>query len=124
MASVLVVSGPSEGLYYPLGKRTIVVGRDESATMQIVDDRVSRKHVQFRFDEAGGAYFVLDMKSSNGTFVNGRPLLSDLKLADGDEIQIGNSKLVFVTSDFADGKSALEAFKQRGQKARSTIAQR
>jgi pSer/pThr/pTyr-binding forkhead associated (FHA) protein len=124
MASVLVVSGPSEGLYYPLGKRTIVVGRDESATMQIVDDRVSRKHVQFRFDEASAAYFVLDMKSSNGTFVNGRPLLTDLKLADGDEIQIGNSKLVFTTGDFADGQSALEAFKQRGQKARSTIAQR
>jgi len=124
MASILVVSGPSEGVYYPLGKRTVVIGRDEGCALQVVDERVSRRHIQIRFDEATGKHHVLDMKSSNGTFVNNRPLLNDLELADNDEIQVGNSKLVFTTSDFTDGKSALEAYKQRGQRSRPTIEQR
>ena len=124
MASILVVSGPSEGLYYPLGKRTTVIGRDESAALQIVDDRVSRKHVQVRFEESTGKYHALDMKSSNGMFVNGRQVTSDIELVDNDEIQIGNSKLVFSTTDFPDKVSALNAYKQRGQKMRPTIEQR
>ncbi|MBI1189902.1 MAG: FHA domain-containing protein [Tepidisphaera sp.] len=124
MASLLVVSGPSEGLYYPLGKRTTVIGRDESAALQIVDDRVSRKHVQVRFEESTSKYHALDMKSSNGMFINGRQVTSDIELVDNDEIQIGNSKLVFSTTDFPDKVSALNAYKQRGQKMRPTIEQR
>lgn len=124
MASLLCVSGPSEGLYCPLGKRVVVVGRDEGVPMQIVDDRVSRKHIQVRMDDAGAAFVLLDMNSSNGTFVNGRRIFTEVKLVDNDEIQIGNSKLVFTNQDHPDGQSALEAYKQRGHKNRSTIKQR
>lgn len=124
MASILVVSGPSEGVYCPLGKRTTVIGRDESASLQVVDDRVSRKHVQIRFDEATGKYHALDMKSSNGMFINGRQMAADVELVDNDEIQIGNSKLVFSMTEFPDKASALNAYKQRGHKQRSTIEQR
>lgn len=124
MPSILVVSGPSEGLYYPLGKRTTVIGRDESATLQVVDERVSRKHVQIRFEETTGKYHVLDMKSSNGMYVNGRKVVTDLELVDNDEIQIGNSKLVFSDAEFPDKVSAMNAYKQRGQKMRPTIEQR
>lgn len=124
MASLVCVSGPSEGIYLPLGKRTVVIGRDEGVVMQIVDDRVSRRHVQIRFDETKSKFIVLDMKSANGTYVNGRRIVNEVDLIDGDEIQIGMSKLVFGAADYTDGKSALEAYKQRGHKARSTIEQR
>jgi len=124
MPSILVVSGPSEGLYYPLGKRTTVIGRDESATLQVVDERVSRKHLQIRFEESTGKYHALDMKSSNGMYVNGRKVLTDLELVDNDEIQIGNSKLVFSDAEYPDKVSAMNAYKQRGQKMRPTIEQR
>lgn len=46
MASLTVTSGPHEGDYYPLGRRTLVIGRDEGCPAQIVDDQVSRKHAQ------------------------------------------------------------------------------
>lgn len=124
MASILVVSGPSEGLYCPLGKRTTVIGRDESATFQIVDERVSRKHVQVRFDEAKGQFIALDMKSSNGMFINGRRIEGEIDLRDNDEITIGNSKVVFSTQEYPDKASAMNAYKQRGQKMRPTIEQR
>ena len=46
MASITVVSGESTGDYYPLAKRTMVIGRDEAVPIQVKDDRVSRKHLQ------------------------------------------------------------------------------
>lgn len=124
MASILVVSGPSEGLYCPLGKRVIVIGRDEGCPVQVVDDRVSRKHVQIRFDEAKNQHIALDMKSSNGMFINGRKIDGEIDLRDNDEIQIGNSKIVFSMQDYPDKASAMSAYKQRGQKMRPTIEQR
>lgn len=124
MPSILVVSGPSEGLYQPLGKRTIVIGRDEGCPLQVVDDRVSRKHVQIRYDEGTGSYIALDMKSANGMFINGRKIEAEIDLRDNDEIQIGNSKLVFSAQEFPDKAAAMNAYKQRGQKMRPTIEQR
>ncbi|MCE7974036.1 MAG: FHA domain-containing protein [Leptolyngbya sp. PLA1] len=124
MPSILVVSGPSEGLYQPLGKRTIVIGRDEGCPLQVVDDRVSRKHVQIRYDDGTGKYIALDMKSANGMFINGRKIDAEIDLRDNDEIQIGNSKLVFCSQEFPDKAAAMNAYKQRGQKMRPTIEQR
>lgn len=124
MASILVVSGPSEGLYCPLGKRTTVIGRDEGCTLQVVDERVSRKHIQIRFDEPGTKYVVLDMKSANGLFINGRKIDGECELVDNDELHIGNSKIIYSTTDFPDKASAMNAYKQRGQKFRPTIDQR
>lgn len=124
MPSILVVSGPSEGLYFPLGKRTTVVGRDEGCPVQILDDRVSRKHIQIRYDEGTGRYVVLDMKSANGLYINGRKIDNECDLMDNDELQIGNSKIMFMTNEFPDKASAMNAYKQRGQKMRPTIEQR
>ena len=50
MASLIVTSGKQEGDYYPLGRRTNVIGRDEALFIQILDNMVSRKHLQIRFD--------------------------------------------------------------------------
>src|SRR5690606_7288479 len=85
MPSLIVVAGPNEGDYYPLGKRTIVIGRQEGCPVQIVDDRVSRRHVQIRCEEGAGEegrYHLLDMKSQNGTFVNGRRIEAEVVLED------------------------------------------
>ena len=80
MASILVVSGPNEGDYYPLGSRAVVIGRDEGCSIQIVDDSVSRRHVQVRLDGADKTYNVQDMKSTNGSFLNDRKITDDVSL--------------------------------------------
>jgi len=51
MASIIVATGKQKGDYYPLGHRTNVVGRDEALPIQILDEHVSRKHMQIRFDK-------------------------------------------------------------------------
>ncbi|MBE7455072.1 MAG: FHA domain-containing protein [Planctomycetia bacterium] len=119
MASLTITTGPHAGDYYPLGRRTLVIGRDEGCPAQIVDDQISRKHAQVRW--ADGRYVVLDMKSANGTLVNGRPLTGELELAEGDEITVGNSRLMFSEQDFPDRESALAHWRRRGQRDRSTL---
>ncbi|MCB9845563.1 MAG: FHA domain-containing protein [Phycisphaeraceae bacterium] len=119
MASLIVVAGPNEGDYYPLGSRTLVIGRDEACPVQIADERVSRKHAQVRLD--AGSYVVMDMKSANGTELNGRTLTTETRLAEGDTIGLGVSKIVFTKEDFEDRESAFAHWKQTGQRHRSTL---
>ena len=121
MPSLTVVSGPNEGDYYPLGTRTMVLGRDEAASIQVTDSLVSRKHCQVRFEASDDRYHLLDMNSSNGTIVNGRQVTTDTVLEDGDVIGFGNSKVMFSTQEFPDRESALNHFRQRGERGKSTL---
>ncbi len=125
MSSITIVAGPSTGDYYPLAKRTLIVGRDEAIPVQLKDELVSRKHIQIRFVEQDGAasYVLLDMNSANGTLVNGRRISEELTLQDNDVIEIGKSKLMFSTADFPDRESALNHYKARGERGKSTLIQ-
>ena len=120
VASIFVILGPNKGDYYPLGRRTNVLGRDEAVPIQILDKRVSRKHMQIRFEEGDGQYYALDMKSTHGVFINGRRIFEEISLANGDEIRIGDTVLLFVLEDFPNRESALTHFKKVGQRRQST----
>ncbi|MCA9290107.1 MAG: FHA domain-containing protein [Phycisphaerales bacterium] len=121
MASIIIVSGPNEGDYYPLGHRTFVIGRGESCPIQVVDELVSRKHAQVRYDASDDRYHLLDMKSANGVFLNGRRVEEDALLEDGDIFELGHSKLMYTIEDFEDRESALMHYKVSGQRHRSTM---
>ncbi len=121
MASIIVSTGKDHGMYLPLGRGKIVVGRAENLPMQVNDEKVSRKHIQFRFEDSDKTYRVSDMGSSNGTFVGGVKIDGEAVLRDGDTIQIGTTSLVFTMTDPTDKPNALEVLKQRDQKNRSTL---
>ena len=121
MGSIIVMSGSQEGDYYPLGRRTTVIGRDEGLPIQILDEHVSRKHLQIRFDKVTQQYKALDMKSRQGVFINGNRISVDTPLADDDEVHIGRTTLLFTTKDFPDHESALTHFKKVGERKRSTV---
>ena len=121
MASLLVVSGSSEGDYYLLGRAEVIIGRDDGCPIQIVDDTVSRRHVRIRPGRKPGVYDVLDMDSANGTLLNDRPMTDETALADGDVIGLGKTELMFSEVDFADGETAFQHYRSRGEGAKSTI---
>lgn len=121
MASIVIVSGKYEGDYYPLGRRTNVIGRGESCPIQILDDQISRKHLQIRFDRNDERYHLLDMRSANGVSVNGNRIQGEIILGDGDIIEIGESRIMFAEQEFADRESAMNRYKQQGQRGKSTI---
>ncbi len=120
MASIIVTSGANAGDYYPLGHRPNVVGRDEALPIQILDEQVSRKHMQIHFDKGTGLYYALDMKSKHGVFINGRKIDDETALSDGDHIRIGEANLMFTLKDFTDRESALSHFKKVGERRRTT----
>ena len=122
MASIIVMSGKNKGDYYPLGRRTTVIGRDEALLIQILDDGVSRKHLQIHFDKNTEKYYALDMKSKNGVFVNNMKIDGERTLMDGDHIQLGQTVLFFTQKDFPNREDAMSHFKKVGQRANVTRA--
>jgi len=120
MASIIVMSGNHKGDYYPLGRRTTVIGRDEALLIQILDEGVSRKHVQIHFDKDTGEYYALDMKSRNGVFVNNEKIDDETVLMDGDHIRLGQTVLFFTKKDFPNYEDAMTHFKKAGQRVNRT----
>ena len=120
MASIIVISGPHKHYYYPLGRRTNVIGRDEAVSIQILDEHISRKHVQIRFDK-DNEYHALDMKSKHGVFIDGNKIDCETVLAEGNQIQIGKTTLFFTLQDFPDRESALSHYTKVGERSRPTV---
>jgi pSer/pThr/pTyr-binding forkhead associated (FHA) protein len=120
VASIIVTSGSQKGDYYPLGQRTNVIGRDEALPIQILDELVSRKHLQIGFDKDTKRYYAFDMKSKHGVFINGKKISKETILADGDQIHIGRTTLLFTDQDFDNRESALSHFKKVGERIHTT----
>lgn len=79
---------------FPLGsKAEYAVGRSEENDLQLADGRVSRRHARLVFD--GGAWWVEDLQTTNGTLKNGAPVRRE-RLQDGDELRMGRVVLRYV----------------------------
>ena len=84
--------GEGEGGRFPLGVRT-TLGRQVSSTIRFHDREISKEHASIE-QKADGGFWVVDLSSSNGTFVNGRRI-QELRLRERDEISLGASTFVF-----------------------------
>ena len=71
------------------------IGRDPGGKIVLADEAASRRHAVIQRSEVG-EYYVLDLGSRNGTFVQGRRVRTPVLLSHGDEISIGGHKLVFL----------------------------
>jgi len=86
------------GEVFPLqtGQR-ITMGRANINRIVLKDELCSREHAEVYFAE--GRWCVRDLKSLNGTRINGEPLLAaGWELSPGDEFQVGKTQFVFVLS--------------------------
>lgn len=79
------------------------LGRGETCEIRLDDANASREHAAIRF--VRGRYYILDLRSRNGTFVNGARV-KQAGLKDGDRVRIGDTVLVYRD---ADGSAKLEA---------------
>ncbi|MBN1817082.1 MAG: FHA domain-containing protein [Sedimentisphaerales bacterium] len=73
-------------------RRLVTVGR-ENADILLNDPSVSRLHAEFLFRD--GQWLLQDLRSSNGTLVNGRCLERPIQLRHNDQIQFGLTVLTF-----------------------------
>jgi pSer/pThr/pTyr-binding forkhead associated (FHA) protein len=92
---ILVVKrGPNVGSRFALEQEVVRAGRHPDSDIFLDDVTVSRHHAELVRREGG--YLVRDSGSLNGTYLN-RERVDEAPLDDGDELQIGTFKLVFLT---------------------------
>ena len=90
--SLLVVAGPKQGEKIPLGAE-LLIGRGYGEPGALGGDRrLSRRHARIARGP-GGVFFIEDTGSSNGTTLNATQLRGAQSLKDGDEIEVGSSRL-------------------------------
>jgi diguanylate cyclase (GGDEF)-like protein len=80
-------TGPGMGARYALTDSPMVLGRGNDCDIRINDHSVSRRHA--RIQPGADGYYAVDLRSTNGTFVNDVPA-SICKLKDGDYLRVGN----------------------------------
>ncbi len=105
-ALLVVKRGPNAGSRFLLDQATTSAGRHPDSDIFLDDVTVSRRHAEFRL--AAGEFQVVDVGSLNGTYVNREPVDS-AQLANGDEVQIGKFRLVFLTGPKAGAEGAATA---------------
>lgn len=91
-ALLVVQKGPGAGSRFLLDQPEVSSGRHPDSAIFLDDVTVSRRHATFRRDADG--FTVEDAGSLNGTYVN-RDRIEQIRLSDGDEVQIGKYRLVF-----------------------------
>jgi hypothetical protein len=89
----LEVQGPGESLLLPLGTGVMHIGRGLSADLHLDEKSVSRRHAMLVHRPSGPR--LLDDRSSNGTFVNGRRIVQ-ADLHNGDVLVLGRVVLRYL----------------------------
>ena len=75
-----------------------IIGRSKNAAISIDDDALSSEHC--RIFKTEGCFFIEDLESTNGTYLNGEAIDDDaVELLDGDKISIGSLMFIFVRPD-------------------------
>lgn len=79
-------------------RENATIGRSKKCDIYINDKYLSKEHARIFFDR--DKFFIEDLNSTNGTFVNGKEILSahPVKLKDNDKISFGDVSFIFVDS--------------------------
>lgn len=102
-----VLQGPDKGRTYHTPDEPALIGR-RSDHIHLSDNSTSRRHAEIR--PSNGAWLLMDLNSSNGTFLNGQRILNPTPLKHGDQIKVGSTLMVFSGDEevagFAGGSAA------------------
>jgi hypothetical protein len=102
LATLLLENGPEKGKGLELHPgATYTLGRDPNCDLVLNGDLVSRHHV--RLKEFKGGYFVKDLDSLNGVYINDQRV-TQAELKPGDKLQIGDALLTFLGESLAKAK--------------------
>ncbi len=87
--ALIAESGLSVGNVYPLSESRLIIGRRMDASVPVEDTKVSRDHAVV--DRRNGHCLLVDLGSTNGTYLNGRKINEAMRIKIGDHIRVGNS---------------------------------
>ncbi len=90
---LLVTEGAEQGRMIELAEAGVTIGRADPADVILRDVEISRSHCCITQD--AGVLMISDLKSTNGTFVDGRRITAPVKLTDGCLVRIGRHQLKY-----------------------------
>lgn len=99
MAKIILAHNKQVVKEYSFSKDNITVGRRKDNIIVIDNPEISNYHA--KIDKIGSEYILTDLQSSNGTFANGKKIVSH-KLVHGDNVRIGEHFLLFIGTAVAD----------------------
>jgi two-component system, cell cycle response regulator len=89
------IHGPGLGRRFALMGGELTIGRDGKNGIVVDLDTVSRRHAKIVIRE--GRSYVVDLKSTNGTYLNNKEVLEELPLRSGDYVKVGGSIFKFLS---------------------------
>jgi len=92
VATLLVLQGPDKGRTLRTVDDRVVIGRG-SDQIPLTDQSISRHHAELR--RVDGSWELADLRSANGTYVNGVRVQKPVRLKHGDQIRLGSTLLVY-----------------------------
>jgi hypothetical protein len=96
VAKLVGIDGVVAGLEFLIASSKVVIGRPVPGVepdIKINDPYVSRRHAQILFEN--GKFYIEDLGSTNGTFINDKLITGRTELKDGDTIKLGLAMLKF-----------------------------
>ncbi|MDF1563201.1 MAG: FHA domain-containing protein [Deltaproteobacteria bacterium] len=101
--AVAIVEGADPDGFTRITREKITVGRDESCELILEDPAVSGFHCAIHV--RGTVFEVVDLDSRNGTRLNGKPLMPNVRqrLKHMDEIAIGDTRMIFTANRITGG---------------------
>jgi pSer/pThr/pTyr-binding forkhead associated (FHA) protein len=81
------------GQVFPLSTQVVTLGTAEDNNIILADPEVSAHHARLSWDSQSGAFFLEDLGSVEGTYINERSIVGPHLLREGDEIRLGNTIL-------------------------------
>jgi pSer/pThr/pTyr-binding forkhead associated (FHA) protein len=88
-AFLYVERGPGAGQLLEVKQGTVVIGRASVSDLRLQHPSISRRHAQVR--RIGEQFFVKDLGSQNGSFVNKTRIASEVEVKIGDSLALGNA---------------------------------
>ncbi len=93
MPEIELLTAAGERRRLPVSGGRLIIGRGSDSDVFLPDHLLSRRHAEI--EPRGGAFYIIDLGSTNGTFLNGERVVGERRLHNGDLIAVGESKLVF-----------------------------
>ena len=112
MATIYIIKGPDDGDAFSIGEDTVTIGRGDDCSITLNDEKTSRAHLQISFDKDSRKHVAEDMKSTNGSWCNGKSMSSAVPLEHGAEIELGQTVLEYSERTFPNNEAAQAARKR------------
>ena len=97
MYHLVVLSGQEKGTRYPIGSVSVSLGRSPENDIALQDSSVSRHHATLT--QRDNAFFIHDLGSTHGVFVNGVCQREEVQLQINDLLRLGNTEMRFIPDD-------------------------